>query len=132
MKTMKILLFTGMLAFLASCGTTTTFPVSKVTPAAEVTAKLKKEMKNVYSLTLVAENLSSPDRLTPKRNFYVIWVVSETGGVRNVGHFSNKNAQVSEYRASFPYKPAEVFITAEDEEAGCKPNGLEISRLKFD
>jgi PBP1b-binding outer membrane lipoprotein LpoB len=132
MKTMKIVIFMVMFAVFTSCSTTSIFPVSEVTPAAEVKAKLKKEMKNVYSLTLVAENLSSPDRLTPKRNFYVIWVVSETGGVRNVGHFSNKNAQVSEYRASFPYKPAEVFITAEDEEAGCKPNGLEISRLKFD
>ncbi|MDA3910729.1 MAG: hypothetical protein PF448_05165 [Bacteroidales bacterium] len=132
MKTMKALLFAGILVFLASCATTTTFPVSTVTPAAEVTAKLKKEMKNVYSLTLIAENLSSPERLDPPRNYYVIWVVSDTGGVRNVGHFKNKNAKESEYRASFPYKPAEVFITAEDEEAGCKPVGIEISRIKFD
>jgi hypothetical protein len=132
MKTFKIITLVITTALLASCGSTTLFPVSEITPAAEITAKKKKEMSSNYTLTLTAENLSSPERLNPPKTYYVIWIVSETGGVRNAGHFKHKNAETSTYMASFPYNPVEVFITAEDEDALCKPAGIEITRLKLD
>jgi hypothetical protein len=57
--------------------------------------------------------------------------VSEKGNTRNIGHFTQVNAAKSIYKASFPYKPIEVFITAENEEGLCEPLGVEISRVKF-
>jgi hypothetical protein len=132
MKHFKIIALVTLTALLSSCGSTMLFPLSEVTPAAEITAKKKKEMSSNYTLTLTAENLASPERLKPPKKYYVIWVVSETGGVRNAGHFKHKNAETATYKASFPYHPVEVFITAEEEDALCKPSGIEISRLKLE
>lgn len=128
---MKKLVFLAAFAILTSCSTVAKFPVSTVVPAAEIAAKKTKQGQYNYLITLNALNLASPERLEPSRKLYVIWAVSASGVVRNVGHFVNKNAEVSVYKASFPYEPAEIFITAEDEEGNCLPGGTEISRVKF-
>lgn len=128
---MKKQLLIATLALLTACGSVTKFPVSTVVPAAEITAKKAKQGQSNYLITLDANNLASPERLLPPRQLYVIWAVSASGVVRNVGHFINKNAEESVYKASFPYEPVEIFITAEDQEGGCLPSGTEISRVKI-
>lgn len=128
MNSIKLLTITGILAFMTSCSETIKFPVSEVTPAADITAEVKKQGEPNYLVTLEANNLASPERLEPPKKIYVIWAVSAAGVVRNVGHFTQKNAEKSTYKASFPYQPVEVFITAEDEEGNCFPAGVEISR----
>ncbi|MBN2484811.1 MAG: hypothetical protein JXB34_02440 [Bacteroidales bacterium] len=128
---MKTLLFIGAVFILTSCSSTVKFPVSQLVPAADISAKVQKQGGTNYLVVITANNLASSERLSPPRKYYIIWVVSESGATRNVGHFRQKNAIQTEYKASFPYKPAEVFITAEDEEALCQPTGIEISRVKF-
>lgn len=119
-----------VLALLTSCATTTKFPVSNETPAADITAKTKKQGTN-YHVTITALNLAASDRLTPPKRFYIIWAVSETGVTRNIGNFHQKNGVESVYEASFPYEIVEIFITAEDDEGSCWPSGTEITRIKF-
>lgn len=131
MKNIKISLAIGIMIFLASCSETVEFPVSDITPAADITATVKKQGKPNYLVTIEANNLAAPDRLEPPKKNYVIWAVSETGIVRNVGYFTQENAVKSTYKASFPYQPVEVFITAENEEGNCTPQGVEISRVKL-
>lgn len=82
-------------------------------------------------VTITANNLAAADRLNPAKKIYVIWAVSDAGVTRNVGHFTQKNAEKATYKASFPYKPVEIFITAEDEEGNCTPQGVEITRVKL-
>lgn len=128
---MKKLVLLAAIAILTACSTVAKFPVSTIVPAAEITAKKSKQGQYNYLITLNASNLASPERLEPPRKLYVIWAVSGSGVVRNVGHFINKNGEVSVYKASFPYEPIEIFITAEDVEGNCLPGGIEISRVKL-
>lgn len=129
-KTFTIILICGF-AVVTSCASTKQFPVSQVTPAADITAKIKKERRPNYLVTITAKNLAASERLNPPKKIYVIWAVSEAGITRNVGHFTQINAIKSVYKASFPYEPTELFITAEDQEGTCEPEGIEISRTKL-
>ena len=131
MKNIKGILFVAIVAILTSCASATIFPISEVVPAAEIKAKKMKQGRWNYQITLTAINLASPERLTPAKKVYVIWAVSESGTTRNVGFFININAEKSIYKASFPYEPMEIFITAEDEGDLCIPNGVEITRVKL-
>lgn len=131
MKTIKNLVIIGVIALMTSCSSTAKFPISTVTPAADITAKIQKQGKPNYLVTITANNLSAPERLNPPKKNYIIWAISENGITRNVGYFTNKNAAKATYKASFPYKPIEVFITAEDEEGPCEPLGIEIARTKL-
>ncbi len=131
MKAIKMAFFAIILASLASCASAIKFPVSGVTPAAVITIETEKLSDNNYMISLEMENLSSPLRLTPTKNLYVIWAVSESGFTRNIGYFLNDNAESIGYKATFPYKPAEVFITAEESEQINQPVGIEISRVNL-
>lgn len=131
MKTIKNLVIIGVLALITSCSSTIKFPVSKQVPAADITAKTKKQDSPNYLVIITANNLAASDRLNPPKKIYVIWAVSESGITRNIGHFTQKNAETATFKASFPYKPIEIFITAEDEEGLCEPAGIEISRAKL-
>lgn len=131
MRTFKILAIIGVVALMTSCASTSKFPVSQVTPAADITVKTMKQGKPNYLVTITANNLAASERLNPPKEIYVIWAISEAGVIRNVGHFTQKNAVKSTYKASFPYKPVEIFITAEDEEGLCQPAGTEITRTKL-
>lgn len=131
MKSTKFTLLAALIFILNSCSETYEFPVSKVTPAADITAEIKEQQNPNYLVTLEAKNLAAPERLEKPKKNYVIWVMSKKGTLRNVGHFNQENAVKSTYTASFPYQPMEILITAEDEEGGCFPDGIEISRLNL-
>lgn len=131
MKAIKLFTIISVFALMTSCTSTAKFPVSQATPAANITATAKKQGSPNYLVTITANNLAASERLNPPKKIYVIWAVSESGAIRNVGHFTQKNAVQSTYKASFPYKPIEIFITAEDEEGICLPEGIEISRTKL-
>lgn len=131
MKTLKFVARMVIFVVLASCSDPVSFPVSDVVPAADITATIKEQGKPNYLVTIEANNLAAPLRLKTPKKIYVIWAVSETGVVRNVGHFTQENAKKATYKASFPYQPVEVFITAENEEGNCTPQGTEISRVRL-
>lgn len=131
MRILQTLVIIVIMALLSSCASTTTFPVSVSVPAADITVKTKKQGDTNYQVTIEAENLAASDRLNPPKEYYVIWAVSDAGVIRNVGHFIQDNAEKATYKASFPYQPMEIFITAEDEQGGCQPGGMEIARAKL-
>lgn len=131
MQTIQKLTIVAIFATLTSCVSTVKFPVSQVTPAADIKAKTRKQGKPNYLVVITANNLAASQRLEPTKKIYVVWAVSDAGTTRNVGHFSPKNAIKSTFKSSFPYKPVEILITAEDEEGTCLPSGVEITRAKL-
>jgi hypothetical protein len=131
MKKTKNLLMIALITLLVSCSKTIEFPVSEVAPAAEISVSITKQGKPNYLVTIRANHLAAPERLSTPKKIYVIWAVSQSGVVRNVGHFTQENAVKSTYKASFPYQPVEVFITAEDQEGPCLPEGTEISSVRL-
>jgi hypothetical protein len=120
-----------IIAILASCTTTTKFPVSTVTPGADILMDVKKVGTNNYKVSITSFNLASTERLDPPQAAYVIWMVSNTDVLRNVGNFSKSGDNKLTFTAFFPYMISEVFITAEGSAGACKPEGIEITRIKF-
>ncbi|RDI57630.1 hypothetical protein [Flavobacterium glaciei] len=131
MKTIKKA-FVGTIAlFLTSCASTAKFPVSSVTPAAEIVAKMKKDKNDNAVIVVTAKNLASADRLNPPKNNYVVWIVTEDNGTKNIGQLMNKNANKSVLTTSTPFKVKEIYITAEEQGNISYPSGIEISRTSF-
>ncbi|KUO68892.1 MAG: hypothetical protein APF83_02080 [Lutibacter sp. BRH_c52] len=131
MKSLINLLFVTILVLLTSCATTAKFPVSSVTPAAEITAKKKQDKNNNYVIEVTAKNLASADRIDPSKKNYNVWIVTENNGTKNAGMLVNKNAKTASLKTSTPFDVKEIFITAEDQGDYSYPVGIEIARTSF-
>jgi len=131
MKTLKKILFGAIVLFLTSCASTAKFPVSTVTPAAEITAKMKEDKNKNFVIEVTANNMASADRLSPPNSNYIVWIVTENNGTKNIGQLINKNAKKSYLETSTPFSVKEIFITAEDKSDISYPSGVEISRTSF-
>lgn len=129
MKKMKNLLFGAIALLLVSCSSTLQFPVSNVTPGAEITANVKKDANMNYDIVVVAKNLASAERLSPPKSNYVVWIVTDNNGTKNIGQLYTKNGKKSTLKTATAFKPKEIFITAEDQGIITYPSGIEIVRM---
>ncbi|MDD4993908.1 MAG: hypothetical protein PHR83_16935 [Paludibacter sp.] len=125
----KILLI--LVILLSSCATVTRFPVSTVTPAADIILSKQKDQNGNTKIKITATNLAAVERLSPSKNVYIVWIVSENDGVRNIGQLKNKNAKTAEIETLAPFAFTGIFITAEDQADVSYPTGIEISRIQF-
>jgi len=117
-----------LLFLVASCTSTTKFPVSDVTPAAEITVNVKQDKSNNSVISVTANHLASAERLSPPKNIYVVWITTSDNGVKNIGQLISKNDKTATLETLTSFNPVEVFITAEDEGDVSYPSGIEISR----
>lgn len=131
MKNLSKVMFLTMVLVLSSCANVSKFPVSSVTPAANIEVKKQHDRNGNTILIIEAKNLASTERLSPPRKMYVAWIVLENNETRNIGQLKNKNAKVAEIKTLTPFKFTEIFITAEDQADVLYPAGEEISRIKF-
>jgi len=129
MKTKLLLL--GFLIVTTSCTSTKTFPVSKLVPAAEITVNKKIVNDNNNEVKVKAKYLASPERVSKNATAYVVWLVSEENGIKNLGALYHKNGESSELKTITSFVGSEIFITAEKEAGISQPNGVEISRVKL-
>lgn len=125
---LNILAMVIAILFMTSCATSVNFPVSDLVPAAEIKVTKKQDNNNNYTIKVTAENLASATRLDPPKNNYVVWIVTEDNGVKNVGQLVNKNAKKVELETTTPFNVEEIFITAEEEGTITYPSGIEITR----
>lgn len=114
-----------LIAFLSSCATKVDFPVSKVTPGADVTAKVKKDANDNYRIDLKAEKLTSPDRLNPPKEMYVVWIETNRG-TKNLGKLRMSSGIFSSTRkgalsTTVAFEPKRIIITAEDSSTNNQP-----------
>lgn len=129
MKTLKGFLLATVTLFLFSCSATTKFPVSTVTPGAEITANVKKDPNMNYAIEVIAKNLANANRLTPPKSNYVVWIITDNNGTKNIGQMFIKNGKKTILKTTTAFKPKEIFITAEDQGIITYPSGIEISRM---
>ena len=116
---------------ITSCASTVSFPISDLVPAAEISVSKKQDKNNNYTIKVIANNLASAERLDPPKNNYVVWIVTEDNGVKNIGQLSNDNAKKVELETATPFNVKEIFITAEEEGNITYPSGVEITRTKL-
>lgn len=113
---------------ITSCASTTKFPVSSVTPAAVITAKVKKDKSNNSTIFVTAKNLASAERLSPPKKTYVVWIQTKDKGMINIGQLVGKSNKSSTLQTLTSFDPLEIIISAEDEGNVSYPAGIEISR----
>ena len=131
MKNLKTITLLALVFIMASCANISKFPVSEVTPAADILVQRQHDRNGNSKIKVTAKNLSAVERLTPPKKVYVVWILTENDGVRNLGQLKNKNVENAEIKTLTPFKFTQIFITAEDEAEVSYPNGIEISRVKF-
>lgn len=115
----------------SSCSQKMTFGISPVVPAAIGTVKIQTDKNNNYRVDVTLKNLAASNRLTPPRATYIVWVETQSNGVKNIGQIntSGKNLKGS-LRTNFPFKPVNVFITAEDLQNVATPGSTIILTTK--
>lgn len=110
----KVLSFVFAAVLISACSSNIVFPTSEVVPAAEAVLKIDENKSNNYELQLEVQNLAEPERLTPPRRNYVVWMVTKKHGTINIGNLKVNRKNKAELETVTPYKPIRVFITAED------------------
>lgn len=125
----KIIILTFLI--LASCASKVKFPISNVTPGAEITVKTSKDDNGNSKLSLKAKYLTSPERLSPSKKYYLVWLQTKTNGLQNLGKLDTDSSSKASFETVTPYEADEIFITAEDDASVKYPTGQEISRAKL-
>lgn len=129
-------IFTGVsimaiLLVFTSCSKKTFFPSSTVVPAARGYVKIKKDNNANYSIEVSLSNLAEVERLQAGKNTYVVWMLLNEGGPKNIGKIdSDKKMFSKKLRASFhtvsATKPERIFITAEEDGSVQYPGSLMV------
>lgn len=131
MKTIKFLFTAILFMVLFSCATSVKFPVSEVTPGARINARIHTDKNENINVDLTAKYLASPERLSPSRNTYVVWVETVSNGIINIGQLQSKSSQKSNLNTITPFEPVELFITAEDDGSVKEPHGELIAKARI-
>jgi hypothetical protein len=131
MKNLNIVTFLALILLFTSCSTVSKFPVSSVTPAANIVVYRHHDSNGNGTLNIKAKNLAAAERLSPPKHTYVVWVVLENNTAKNIGQLKIKNAKEAEIKTLTVFKYTEIFITAEDQADVQYPGNTEISRIKF-
>jgi len=116
-----------MVILFSSCATKADFATSSVVPAARGSVKIKKDNNNNYTVKVEISNLAEVERLTPAKQTYVVWLVSEQDETKNLGQLKSSSGVFSKkLNASFEgvtsLKPTKIFITAEDDANASYPD----------
>lgn len=111
-----------------SCTKKIAFMTSPVVPAARGDVQVKKDKNKNYVIDVHLSELAEVNRLSPPKQTYVVWMITEENITRNIGQISSKSGMLSkQLRASFEtvssFKPIKVFITAEDDASILSPSG---------
>jgi hypothetical protein len=123
----KSLLFSLLLVMLSTaCANKVNFLTSSVVPAAEGTVKIKQDKNKNYAIDLQVDNLAEPERLSPPKALYVVWIETSQSGVQNIGQLKTSSSSFSKGLSSSlktvsSHSPNRVFITAEEDASGNYP-----------
>jgi hypothetical protein len=104
---------------IASCATNASFLNSSVVPAATGKVKVKKDSNKNYSIKVEINDLAAVERLQTSKQTYVVWMETEKGNIENLGQLISSKGFMSKQNtalldATTPFKPAKIFVTAEN------------------
>jgi hypothetical protein len=110
-----------------SCTKKIAFLTSSVVPAARGDVQVHKDKNMNYVIHVHISELAEVNRLSPPRQSYVIWMVTDEDVTKNIGKINSKMGGMSkQLNASFEtvsaFKPNKIFITAEDDASVQFPN----------
>ncbi|MEJ7556663.1 MAG: hypothetical protein WKF66_00040 [Pedobacter sp.] len=126
-RLLTILLITVVFS---SCAKTLRFNISPVIPSATGSVKLSTDDNKNRAMTLSVKNLVDPQRLTPPKKIYVVWIQTKDG-VRNLGSLVSSEGYFTSTRtATFTSvitgEPTRFFVTAEDNAQVAGPGSVTV------
>jgi hypothetical protein len=109
-----------LLLSFTSCAKKITFQNSSVVPAARGKVTVDKDNNKNYVVKIKIDNLAEVSRLDSSKKAYVVWMETDESQVKNIGQIKSDTKFISsKLKASFEtvtaFKPAKIFITAEDD-----------------
>ena len=87
---------------------------SAVVPAAEGKVKVTRDKNLNYNIEVSVTDLAEVEELQTSKHNYVVWMLTDEGRTENLGQLSSSPNGKASMETSSSYKPAKVFITAED------------------
>ena len=112
-----------------------TFGTSSVVPAAEGSVKIKSDKNKNNTIDLSVKNLADPERLSPAKKTYVVWMETASDGTKNIGSLNTSSGFFSgrlkgSLKTVTPFKPTGFLITAEDDGTVQYASGQVVLRTK--
>ncbi len=133
----KSFLLVGITAmfFFMSCAKKMSFGISAVVPAAEGNVKVNRDKNRNYTVDLTIDRLSEPSRLTPPKSNYVVWMQTQSNGIRNLGNLTTSSGLFSSslkdsLHTATPFKPISFLVTAEDNATPPTPRGVVVLQTR--
>ena len=114
LKFLFLTLTSALILLIYSCGNKIPMKKSSVVPAAEAKIKVKEMDNGNYSISVKIENLASPDKLSPERKYYIVWVKSKKGTF-NLGMLDLDDELNGSLETQTTYEPRKILISAEDD-----------------
>ena len=123
----NLLLMIVVLFSINSCTKKIAFLTSSVVPAARGDVKVSKDKNMNYVIQVHISELAEVSRLSPPKQTYVVWMITDQNDIKNIGKINSKmGGLVKQLNASFEtvsdLKPNKIFITAEDDASVQFPN----------
>jgi len=125
------IIFSFIILLTLSCSTTKKFPVSDVVPAANIKAKISTDDSSNTKVKITAIHLANPERLSPSKKLYVVWIITENDLLKNLGKIVQDNDSKISVTFNTPFEIKEIFITAENDGNVNKPGKTMITSKKL-
>jgi hypothetical protein len=118
-KTVCFVVVASLFLLVSACSKKMVFASSSVVPAATGSVKIKTDKNKNHTIDVSVTNLAAADKLSPPKNIYVVWMVTENSGTKNIGQLNSSSSLLSKaMKASLKtvtsFNPTSFFITAED------------------
>lgn len=118
-RILSILFWTLLLSGFTACSNKVGFQPSTVAPAARGDVKVGKDNNGNYAISLEIKMLAEPNRLSPPKAVYLVWMDTEQNGTQPLGQLKSEDGLFSStlkasLKTTSPYKPRRIFVTAED------------------
>jgi hypothetical protein len=116
---------------LMGCATkTVTLPPSADLPAAQGEAKVSKDKNNNTLVRLNVKHFAPPQRLTPPKAVYVVWLETPDHDMHNIGQLKVDSDLEGKLETVTPYDAFQLVITAEDSATVTEPGPQVVLRTK--
>ena len=123
MKKLAILAVAALSMGLFGCAGKTAVPLSSVlVPSVMGTAEVSKDSNNNAKIELVVHHLAAPQKLTPPRTVYVVWVETSNNDKFNIGQLVVDKNLDGNLVSTTPYDSFRLVVTAEDSATVMKPS----------
>lgn len=99
---------------------------SSTVPAASGKVSYEHDRNGNLKLDIKTKHLAPPERLTPAKNSYVVWIRSRDGQTQNAGLLRVNSNLEGSFSTTTPTKAFDISITAEDNPSASQPTGPEI------